>query len=255
MNKVIEKIPIVLEMKKVSLDIPLYSTYPSTLKNSILKTIRAGKIKKDKNLNTVRALNQISCTVKEGERIALIGNNGSGKTTFLRLISRIYIHTKGKFKSNLKVYPIIDKSFITSNELSGLSAMKAHYLMIYHNLRGFELFCEDILNFTELGEYINLPIKTYSEGMKARLQFAVMTYGKYESLALDEGFATGDSNFQSSARKRLDSFLSNTGTLFFASHSDSLLKDFCRRGLVFNSGKIVYDDKIEKALDFYHQNK
>ncbi len=253
MNKVNDKTRIVLEIKDLSLDIPLYLSHPTTIKNSIIKAIRTRKIERNSKIAYVRVLNNINCIVREGERIALIGKNGSGKTTFLRLVSRIYNHTKGTFFSKLKVHPIIDKSFITSNELNGLSAMKAHYLQNKYTLKGFDEFYEDVLNFTGLGEFIDMPIKTYSEGMKARLQFAIMTYGTHESIALDEGFATGDSDFQSNARKRLDLFLSKTGTLFFASHSDSLLENFCKRGLVFNNGKIIYDDSLEKALDFYYK--
>ena len=255
MDEIIEKIPIVIEMKALSLDIPLYSSHSTTLKKALINNIRGGKIQRKNKLEYVRALNNINCIVREGERIALIGKNGSGKTTFLRLISKIYSHSKGLLISKIKVFPIIDKSFITSNELSGLSAMKAHYLQTNYNLKGFDIFYEDILDFSGLGEFINMPIKTYSEGMKARLQFAVMTYGKHESLALDEGFATGDSDFQSNAKKRLDLFLRNTGTLFFASHSDNLLKSFCKRGMVFNSGKLVFDGILENALDFYHSER
>ena len=253
MDKSIEKKPIVLEMDSLSLDIPLYSSNGPTLKKALINNFTGGKIKTKKKSDFLRALNNINCIVREGERIALIGKNGSGKTTFLRLISNIYTHTLGIFESKIKVFPIIDKSFITSNELSGLSAMKAQYLQNNYNLKGFNVFYEDVLAFSGLGEFINMPIKTYSEGMKARLQFAVMTYGTHESIALDEGFATGDSEFQSSAKKRLDLFLRNTGTLFFASHSDRLLTDFCNRGFVFNSGKLVFDSTIENALDFYHK--
>ena len=179
----------ILELKSASLDIPLFHNTNRTLKSSFINSLTGGKFKKIKNITYINALNNLNIKFLEGERVGLIGHNGAGKTTFLRLISGIYSHTSGEFYKNIKIYPIIEKSFITSIELNGLTAIKAHYLQINNCLEGFEDFCEEIVNFTGLGEFLKLPIKTYSEGMKARLQFALTTSGKHESIALDEGFA------------------------------------------------------------------
>ena len=246
---------IALEMRSVSLNIPVNQIQQRTLKNKLVRTFTGGIIKNKKGGSFINALNNINCKVYEGDRIALIGHNGAGKTTFLRLISGIYTHTSGEFYKNIKIYPIIEKSFITSIELNGLTAIKAHYLQINNCLEGFEDFCEEIVNFTGLGEFLKLPIKTYSEGMKARLQFALTTSGKHESIALDEGFSTGDKNFKISAQKRLDSFLDMTGTFFFASHSDELLKRFCKKAFVFQKGSISFQGSINEALDYYYESK
>tara|TARA_Y100000991_G_C21941424_1_gene335454 strand:+ start:181 stop:990 length:810 start_codon:yes stop_codon:yes gene_type:complete len=246
---------IVLEMRSVSLNIPVTKVKTKTLKNKLIQTFTGGVIKSKKGNSFINALNNINCKVYEGDRVALIGHNGAGKTTFLRLISGIYSHTSGELFKSIKIYPIIEKSFITSLELNGLTAIKAHYLQINNSLEGFEDFCEEIVDFTGLGEFLKLPIKTYSEGMKARLQFALTTSGKHESIALDEGFATGDKNFKISAQERLDSFLDNTGTFFFASHSDELLKRFCKKGFVFQKGSISFKGNINDALDFYYESK
>ena len=148
---------------------------------------------------------------------------------------------------------MIHKSLLTSEELSGIKAMKAHYLLINQNLKGFEDFCGNVVNFSGLGEYIYLPLKTYSQGMLSRLQFAILTGCSHECLALDEGFATGDIDFQKKAFNRLTEFISNSGTLFLASHSNELLLRFCKRGLVFEKGTIAFDGPIEKALNFYEE--
>ena len=146
---------------------------------------------------------------------------------------------------------MIDKSLLISLELSAIKAIKAHYLLTKNTLNGFDDFCNNIINFSDLGEYIYLPIKTYSEGMISRLQFSILTGFSHECLALDEGFAAGDMNFQKKAFDRLSEFISNSGTLFLASHSNEFLEKFCERGLVFNKGSIVFDGEINKALDFY----
>ena len=246
--------PVVIELQEVGLDIPVHTTETRTLKSSLIRSVTGGKLSRRRGGAVITALHKVSCTVREGERIALIGHNGAGKTTFLRLISGIYRHTSGSFKARVPVYPMLHKNFITSPELSGIQAIKAHYLMIKGNLHGFNSFSEDIISFSGLGDFIHLPVKTYSQGMATRLLFAVLTSGRHECLALDEGIGAGDSSFFDCAQKRLKTFLSTTGTLFLASHSDQLLKSFCNRGLVFQEGRIAFDGNLKNALDFYHTN-
>jgi ABC-type polysaccharide/polyol phosphate transport system ATPase subunit len=203
----------------------------------------------------ITALHNVNCVVHEGERVALIGHNGAGKSTFLKLISGIYTATSGRFERRIRVFPMIQKSFITSPELSGLQAIKAHYLMVQGNLRGFDLFCEGVVAFSGLGDFIHLPIKTYSEGMAARLLFSMLTAFSHECLAMDEGFGAGDFSFYEKAQQRLQAFIEQAGTLFLASHSDALLKQFCQRGIVFDQGSIVFDGPLDAALVHYHSRR
>ena len=149
---------------------------------------------------------------------------------------------------------MIQKSFITGPELSGLQAVKGHYLLMHGNLRGFHAFLQEIIDFSELGDFIHLPMKGYSEGMSARLLFALLTSGSHDCLALDEGFGAGDARFFERAQQRLGEFIDASGTLILASHSDALLRQFCRRGLVFNQGEIVFDGPLDKSLAYYHEN-
>jgi lipopolysaccharide transport system ATP-binding protein len=147
---------------------------------------------------------------------------------------------------------MINKSFVTSAELSGLEAVKAHYLLLHQNLRGFDQFLDGVIEFSGLGEFINLPIKTYSEGMASRLLFSFLTATSHECLVIDEGFGAGDSMFYERAEARLKLFIEASGTLILASHSDHLLQQFCTRGLVFSHGEIVYDGALSSALEYYH---
>ena len=149
---------------------------------------------------------------------------------------------------------MLHKSFITSHELSGMQAIKAHYLMINGNLHDFGAFSEDVIGFSGLGDFVHLPVKTYSQGMATRLLFAVLTGCTHECLALDEGLGAGDSSFFDRAQNRLDDFLNTTGSLFLASHSDQLLKRFCERGLVFKEGRIDFDGPLNAALTHYHKS-
>ena len=244
--------PVALRLHQVRLNIPVATTETRSLKASLIRSVTGGRLSRSDGGAVVTALEDVNCTVYEGERVALIGHNGAGKSTFLRLISGVYQHSGGSFEVNVKVHPMIHKSFVTSPELSGLQAIKAHYLMMNGDLRGFDEFRDDVVRFSGLGDFVRLPVKTYSQGMAARLIFAVLTGINHDCLAMDEGFGAGDSSFYEKAQSRLDSFLASAGTLFLASHSDVLLKRFCRRGLVFQEGRIVFDGPLDSALDFYH---
>ena len=244
--------PLALKLESVRLDIPVFTNETRSLKASLIRSVTGGSLRRHRGGAVVTALQDISCTIHEGERVALIGHNGAGKSTFLRLISGIYKPTAGLFQAHVPVFPMIHKSFITSDELSGLQAVKAHYLLVHGNLRGFDAFQKDVVAFAGLGDFIHLPVKTYSQGMAARLLFAVLTSGSHECLAMDEGFGAGDNNFYDRAQDRLEHFLDTAGTLLLASHSESLLERFCSRGLVFREGRIVFDGLLNEALAFYN---
>ena len=245
--------PVALHLEGVCLDIPVFTNETRSLKASLIRSVTGGSLRRQRGGAVVTALQDINCTIHEGERIALIGHNGAGKSTFLRLISGIYQPTAGLFQAQVPVFPMIHKSFITSDELSGLQAMKAHYLLIHGNLLGFEAFQDDVVGFAGLGDFMHLPLKTYSQGMAARLLFAVLTSGSHECLAMDEGFGAGDTHFYDRAQDRLERFLDTAGTLLLASHAEALLRRFCTRGLVFREGRIVFDGPLNDALAYYNQ--
>ena len=257
-----ESIPIInktiINLKNVSLKIPIY--FPENRKftkiftGNIIKSVIGGKLNNKNKQTNIEALKNINITIMSGERVALIGHNGSGKSSFLRLISDIYKPTSGKITKNVEVYPMLQKTFLTSTELNGIDASKAYYLMINNNLEGFEEFLENIVDFSGLGSFINLPIKTYSEGMSARLIFSMLTSYPQECLAIDEGFGTGDADFFERAQLRMQSFMDSSTTLILASHSEMLLKQFCHRGIVFHKGTIVFDGPLNSALNYYHTN-
>ncbi len=244
----------VLEMRQVCLKIPVFTTEMRSLGSTLLRSVTGGMLRREGSGAVVEALRDINLTVHHGERIALIGHNGAGKSTFLRLLSGIYKPSSGQMSVRTFVYPMINKSFVTSQELSGLQAVKAHYLMLNGNLRGFPGFLQEVVAFSGLGDYIHLPIKGYSQGMVARLLFAVLTGISHDCLALDEGIGAGDQRFVDAAQKRLDTFIAEAGTLFLASHSGDLLRRFCQRGLVFDGGRILWDGPLEGALAYYHEH-
>ena len=240
-------------LEEVGLNIPVWSKETRSLKRALMSSATGGKIRRTRQGGEIEALSGITCTIDHGERVALIGHNGAGKSTFLRVVSGIYAPTSGRLDVLCKVYPMLQKKFITSGELSGLQAAKGHYLLTKGTLEGFNEYVEQINSFAELGDYLYMPIKGYSEGMASRLLFALLTSERHECLALDEGFGTGDADFFTKAQLRLDRFIESAGTLLLASHSDELLQRFCQRGLVFSKGRIVYDGCINDSLAYYYE--
>ncbi len=244
----------ILVLNNVWLRIPVDSRETRTLKKALLSSVTGGAVKRTSKGAEIEAIRGISCTIHHGERVALIGRNGAGKSTFLKIISGIYTPSSGSFRACAPVFPMIRKCFITGPELSGLQAVKGHYLLMHGNLRGFPAYLQEILDFSELGDFIHLPMKGYSDGMSARLLFALLTSGSHDCLALDEGFGAGDARFFERAQQRLSKFIDASGTLILASHSDALLRQFCHRGLVFNQGEIVFDGPLDRSLAYYHEN-
>tara|TARA_Y100001968_G_scaffold180071_1_gene164942 strand:- start:859 stop:2238 length:1380 start_codon:yes stop_codon:yes gene_type:complete len=246
----------IIKITNLSLTIPIAFKHDKKLSNlltkGVLNSLIGGQLVKNEKSAKVEALSGINLTIMNGERVALIGHNGSGKTSFLKIISGIYMPTQGELDVKVEVYPMLQKSFLTSTDLTGIDAAKAHYLLVNKSLNGFEEFLEDIIDFSGLGEFISLPIKTYSEGMSARLIFSILTSIPHDCLAIDEGFGTGDTDFFDRAEKRMKSFMNSSGTLILASHSEYLLKQFCTRGIVFNHGSVVYDGSLDAALNYYH---
>jgi len=246
----------IIKIRNLSLTIPVSFKHDKKLTNlltkGVLHSIIGGQLVRNKKATKIEALRNINLTIMNGERVALIGHNGSGKSSFLKVVSGIYSPTQGDLEVDVDVYPMLQKSFLTSTDLTGIDAAKAHYLLANKSLKGFSEFLEDIIEFSGLGEFISLPIKTYSDGMSARLIFSILTSTPHDCLAIDEGFGTGDSNFFERAEKRMKSFMNSSGTLILASHSENLLKQFCTRGIVFNHGCVVYDGSLDAALNYYH---
>ena len=141
---------IIIKLEKVSLDIPIFSSSDLNLKKKLIKSVTGGVFNNSYRKPTVKALNSISLKVKRGEKIALIGHNGSGKSSFIRLISGIYQPSRGYLYSSVKVYPMLKSSFLVEEALTGVESAKAHYLMMNNSLKGFQHFLDDVTEFSGL---------------------------------------------------------------------------------------------------------
>ena len=214
---------------------------------------KTNKIDKSK----VLILKNINVYINKGDRIGLIGANGAGKSTLLKLLSGVYKPTNGRIRGNI-FFPMIIRDLNVSHDLSGIDAAKAFFYQHDLNTIGYDIneFIFDVEAISNIGEYFSKAIKYYSEGMRTRLMFSLLTSVRLsENLAIDEGFGTGDKMFASQAEAKLDNFLGSEGSLLLASHSDNLLRQFCKRGWVMKQGRIIYDGPLEEAISFYESKE
>ena len=198
------------------------------------------------------ALDQLDLLIGHGERIGLLGHNGSGKTTLLRLLGGIYSPTAGTIqRDGPPLAPVIEQSLGFSQELTGLQLARFSHRLYRAASQSWSDYRAAIEAFTELGDALATPIKTWSLGMRTRLSFALITFRDVQGFALDEGLAAGDQWFQRKARSHLDRFIEAAGTLVLASHSEDLLRRYCTRGLILERGRLVYDGSLFRALQLY----
>ena len=225
-----------------------------TLNIATKKSLNKNKIN---NKSKVLILKDINIYINKGDRIGLIGANGAGKSTLLKLLSGVYKPSNGRIRGNI-FFPMIIRDLNVSHDLSGIDAAKAFFYQHDLNTIGYDIneFIFDVEAISNIGEYFSKAIKYYSEGMRTRLMFSLLTSVRLsENLAIDEGFGTGDKMFASQAEAKLDNFLGSEGSLLLASHSDNLLRQFCKRGWVMKQGRIIYDGPLEEAISFYESKE
>ncbi len=201
------------------------------------------------------ALKNINIELKHGDRLALIGHNGAGKSTLLKTIAGIYEPTEGVISTNGSIASLLDISLGMNSESSGRENIYSRGMLLGMTRKQIDEISEDIIEFTELADFIDLPVRTYSSGMAVRLAFAISTAVKPDILLLDEVIGAGDASFMERARIRITELIESVGILIFSSHSEQDVRDFCNRGIVLDAGKIVFDGTVNDAFDFYKTHR
>jgi len=198
----------------------------------------------------VQALKNLSLEIRQGDRLGLIGHNGAGKSTLLKVIAGIIPCSSGHIEINGKVGTIFGNESNLSNELTGRETIDFYFKIFNPDIQS-QSYQEDIISFTELGDYIDLPLRVYSAGMTARLFAALITSVHNDILLIDEGIGAGDLAFQMKFSQRLDKFLTYASILVAASHSFELLKQYCNKGLVLEHGEMRFFGPINEAIEHY----
>lgn len=197
------------------------------------------------------ALKDVNFEVKKGESWGLIGANGSGKSTFLKLICGILKPYKGTVKVHGKIAPLIELGAGFDPQLTARENIYLNGALLGHKKAFMEMHFNEIIEFAELGDFIDVPIKNFSSGMAARLGFAVATIVKPDILIVDEVLAVGDIAFQEKCRKRMESLLQNGTTLLFVSHSSKQVKELCQNVIWLDKGHVVAQGRAEDIIQKY----
>lgn len=201
----------------------------------------------------VRALQGVSFEAKDRDRIALIGDNGSGKTSLLQVLAGIYVPDGGEIRMDGRSTAIVNINLGMSEEATGHRNITLRGLAAGHSREEIEEKRAEIAAFSELGEFLGLPVETYSSGMRMRLTFAIATAFNPDILILDEWLSAGDTTFREKATQRMKRFVDQAGVLILASHSQSLLQSVCNRALWLDNGRLRADGEIGQVLEAYRE--
>ncbi len=242
-----------LSLDNVSVSFPIYHGGSRSLKKSLLFRGSGGQLASDASHRiTVEALRNVSMEFRTGDRVALIGNNGAGKTTLLRVMAGIYEPVTGVVKSRGRISPMFDISLGIDGDISGYDNIRLRGLILGLPAREIEERMADIAEFTELGDYLDIPVRTYSSGMMTRLTFAVATCFSPEILLMDEWILAGDAGFLAKAQHRVEAFVEQAGILVLASHSAEICRRWCNKAVWMERGEVKMAGDISAVLDSYN---
>jgi ABC-type polysaccharide/polyol phosphate transport system ATPase subunit len=234
-----------LRLENVTVKYPIYNAHAKSLRNQLVRLGTGGRIAREAGqVVTVSALNNVSFELRKGDAIGLIGHNGAGKSTLLRTMAGIYSPTSGRVLREGSVATVFELGAGMDAELSGYENIVRMLMLTGHSSATARSSVPDIEDFTELGDFLNLPVRTYSSGMTMRLMFAVATSIQPSILLIDEMFGAGDAAFQDKALKRMHEWISGSDIFVFASHNHSLVKKLCKRVFRLDHGQI-YEESLE----------
>lgn len=219
------------ELKNVTVEFPIHTVTSRSIKNTFISTISNGKLTNDQKFPVVKGIKNISLNLKPGDRLGVTGPNGSGKTTLLRTIAGIYAPTDGVMSIKGRISSLLDVSFGLDPEATGLENIRMRGVLMGLSLNQIKSLEDEISEFTELGQFINLPVRSYSSGMNMRLGFAVSTAIPSDILLLDEWLSVGDAAFSKKAEKRLNDMMKKSEIVIMASHDHQLIKKTCNQFL------------------------
>ena len=196
-------------------------------------------------------MSNINLKIRDNERVGLLGHNGAGKSTLLRVLGGVYTPSSGSAEIQGKVGSLIDISLGIDSEATGLENIFLRGSLLGIPKKKIEHELENIIDFSELGDFINMPVRTYSTGMHMRLAFAVSTMITPDILLMDEWLSVGDQGFQNKAEKKLTDLVNKSNILVLASHSRDLIEKCCTRAIWLEHGNLIMDGKVSDVCSKY----
>ena len=250
-----ERLPTAARMvlRGVGVEFPLYQSMARSFKRTALRTTVGGLIGKstETGRTVVRALSNISLELAAGDRLALLGHNGAGKTTLLRVLGGIYHPSVGSIEVIGQRVPLFDIGLGLDDEATGYENIVLRGLVMGATRKDIEARISEIAQFTELGDFLDMPVRTYSSGMVLRLLFSIATSIKADILLMDEWMSAGDKDFIEQANRRLHQLINRSHILVLASHDLALLRRLCTKAVWLEGGEIKMMGGIDEVSDAY----
>lgn len=235
----------IIEFKNVT---KIYKLFKNDKKRFVSLFFKNIKVKEK------RAVDNVSFKINKGEAVAIFGKNGAGKSTILKMITGVTFPTEGNVTVKGRVSALLELTSGFDQEFTGRENIYLKGQILGLKNKEIQELEQTIIDFAELEEYIDQPVRTYSSGMKARLGFSINVNIKPEILIVDEALSVGDESFKKKCIKKIkEIILQENVTLLFVTHSTSVAKEFCSRGIVMKQGKIIYDGEIKNAIDNYNK--
>lgn len=230
-----------IEASDLSVDFPISNQSHRSIRRAFVSATTGGLFKSNSTgkPDTIRAIDDLNFRLEKGDRVGLMGHNGAGKTTLLRVLAGIYPPTSGNLIVQGKVTTLLDIGLGLESESSGYENILLRGILLGHSPSLIESKMKEIADFSELGDYLEMPLRTYSSGMLLRLAFAVSVCAHADILLMDEWLSVGDESFSTKASKKLHSLIDDSSILVLASHSKDLIKQTCNRLFVSEHGRFT----------------
>jgi ABC-2 type transport system ATP-binding protein len=242
-----------IALNDVTVSFPIFDGGSRSLKRRLVSATTGGRIARDSgNQLAIHALDHVSAKIAHGDRVALVGHNGAGKTTLLRVMAGIYEPIAGTVAIEGRVASLFDISLGMDADQTGYQNILLRGMFLGLSKAQILAQSDEIAEFTELGPFLDMPMRTYSAGMYARVAFAVSTCIRPEILLLDEGIGAGDAAFLQKAQKRLDEFVQSAGIFVLASHTESFVRQTCNKAILLDHGRVSLIGTLDEVFDKYN---
>lgn len=234
-------------LDEVSVDYPVFGADGESLKKTLTAAATGGRIGRGTGITVVEALRHVTLELRDGDRLGVVGHNGSGKSTLLQTLAGVYPPTRGSYIHSGSIASLVNPMLGIEREATGFENIMIRGLVLGMNRRMIRQLTPEIAEFSGLGDYLHMPVHTYSTGMLMRLAFSITTSIRADILLMDEWLSVGDAEFRQQAEERIRALVSQSGILVIASHSAELIARECTRVIELAHGLVVRDEAIAAA--------